>query len=212
VRVVLVLALAAVAGCGTRSQAVGGAAAPLTASGGPRVSTTPPSRTPAGGTQSPTPTPPAPVPTEFTTARMTGFGLTITFPVPADWQRSTAGSSDALSRTDAKVGDDLLLRVDLTDRGPGTAREVAERVEAGGRANRPNYERLGITDVPGVGDDAVDWRFTFDLAGRPVQVIDRQIVAGTGSVAVYLRAPVEFYGHYLPVWQRTAEGLTIRTS
>jgi hypothetical protein len=142
---------------------------------------------------------------------MTGSGLSITFPVPDAWTISSSRTAD-LSRTDVKVGDDVLLRVDLTAPAPGTARAGAEAAEARIRPGRPNYRRLGLTDVTDVGDDAVDWTFSYDLNGTPARVIDRQIVSGPGGIAVYLRAPARDYARYLPVWQRTAGELDIRTS
>jgi hypothetical protein len=142
---------------------------------------------------------------------MTGAGLTITFPVPDAWTISGSRTAE-LSRTDVAVGDEILLRVDLTAHGTGTARAEAEAAEAAIRPGRPNYQRLGIATVPGVGDDAVDWTFSYDVDGAPARVIDRLIRSGPGRVAVYLRAPAGSYGRYLPVWLRTARELSIRTS
>jgi hypothetical protein len=212
VLVVLAVTLVGTAGCGVRTEQVPGAAAPITATGTVGPSPGPATPSPTAGSSGPTPaaTPPVPVPTAFRTVTMTGSGLTISFPVPSAWTVASS-RTDELSRTDAKVGDDLLLRVDLTARGTGTAREGAEGVEAAIRPDRPTYERLDIAEVPGVGDDAVDWTFTYDQAGTPSEVIDRLILSGPGGVAVYLRAPVQFYGRYLPVWQRTARELTITT-
>jgi hypothetical protein len=103
----------------------------------------------------------------------------------------------------------VVLRIDLSDRGTGSAEDAAVRNEAA--ASLPGYRRLAITPVPGVGDDAVDWAFTFVRDGRR-QVVDRQILAGTARIAVYYSAPVALYQRYLPVWQRAAQGLTITTS
>jgi eukaryotic-like serine/threonine-protein kinase len=143
---------------------------------------------------------------------MTGSGLSITFPVPDGWTIARSTTPD-LSRTDAAVGADVLLRVDLTAGGTGTARSATEGLEADLAPGRPSYTRLDIADVAGAGDDAVDWTFTYDLdPGRPTRVIDRMIRSGPGAIAVYLRAPAELYDRYLPVWQRTTRDLTIRTS
>jgi hypothetical protein len=195
--IVLLVALAAT-GCAVRTETVPGQAAPLTATGSPAAT-------------APTPTA-TPTPTAFRTVNMTGAGLSITFPVPDDWtlDRSSTGE---LSRTDAAVGGEVLLRVDLTARGSGTARAGAESVEASIKPHRPGYARLGIADVDGVGDDAVDWSFRYELAGgTPARVIDRQILSGPGGIAVYLRAPAASYDRYLPVWQRVTRELVIRTS
>ncbi|HEY6745032.1 MAG TPA: hypothetical protein VI357_04865 [Mycobacteriales bacterium] len=194
VGVVLLVALAA-AGCGVRTGTVPGSAAPLTRSGSAPSSGPRPSATPGA----------------FRAVSMSGSGLSITFPVPDDWTVAQSRTAE-LSRTDAALGDEVLLRVDLTARGTGTARSGAEGVEAAIRPHRPSYTRLGLADVAGVGDDAVDWSFTYDLDGRPARVIDRQILSGRGAVAVYLRAPAASYDRYLPLWQRTTRDLDIRTS
>ena len=195
VGVVLVAALA-LTGCGVRTETVPGPAAPLTAS--------PSTTAPAGGT------PTGPTPAGFRTVSMTGSGLTITFLVPDDWTVARSRTAD-LARTDAGVGDAVLLRVDLTARSTGTARSWVEGNEADNMHLRPAYDRRDIVDVRGVGDDAVDWTFSYDQAGTPVQVIDRKILSGPGEVAVYLRAPVGDYARYLPVWRRATTALLIRT-
>lgn len=188
VGVVLLVAVAAT-GCTVRTETVPGPAAPLTATASPAT----------------------PAPSAFRNVSMTGSGLSITFPVPADWTATRSRTAD-LSRTDVKLGDDVLLRVDLTDRGKGTARAGAEAAEAAIEPGRPNYRRLGLETVTDAGDDAVDWTFSYDLDGTPARVIDRQIVSGPGGIAVYLRAPARDYARYLPVWQRTAGELSVRTS
>ena len=219
VGVVLLLALAAVAGCGTRSTTIPGAAAPLTGTG-----TAAPARTPATGgpgTRGPTAGGPAasgstgpsagplpPVPTDFRTMTMTGFGVTVTVPAPAAWT-STPSRSAALVRTDVGLADpEVLLRFDLGARGPGSAEDGAVRDESATRLE--GYRRLGITKVAGVGEDAVDWAFTFERDGTR-QVVDRRILAGTAAVAVYYSAPSALYQRYLPVWERAVRDLAITT-
>jgi hypothetical protein len=202
---VVLLVAVAVTGCGVRTGTVPGPAAPLTATASP---TTSPTTSP---TASPTTPASSTTPTAFRNVSMAGFGLSITFPVPDAWTLSRS-QTDTLTRTDVKVGDDVLLRVDLTAREPGTARAGAEAAETRIKPLRPNYRRLGLADVDGAGDDAVDWTFSYDLDGTPARVIDRQIASGPGGVAVYLRAPARDYARYLPVWQRTARELSITTS
>jgi hypothetical protein len=208
VGLVLVAALA-LTGCGVRTETVPGPAAPLTATPTPTSSpTTSPTTSPTG---SPTTQVPSTSPGGFRNVSMNGSGLSITFPVPADWTVTQSHGAD-LSRTDAALGDDVLLRVDLTARGTGTARSGAERNEASIKPTQPGYTRLDLADVDGAGDDAVDWSFTFDQNGTPARVIDRQILSGPGAIAVFLRAPAGSYRRYLPVWQRAAAALVIRTS
>lgn len=207
VGVVLVVALA-VTGCGVRTETVPGPAAPLTATGSPAATTPPPGTgaTPSGTTPSGT------SPAGFRNVSMTGFGLTIAFPVPVAWTVVQPRATPDLARTDAKVGDAVLLRVDLTARSTGTARSWVEGNEADNRRLRPAYDRRDVVDIRGVGDDAVDWTFTYNQGDTPVQVIDRKILSGPGEVAVYLRAPAASYARYLPAWQQAVGALVIRTS
>jgi hypothetical protein len=217
VGVVLLLALAATAGCGTRSATIPGAAAPLTRTGtvtpGP-TTPMPAPRNPSPSTDSPTadsPTPTAlpPVPTDFRTVTMNGYGVTVALPVPAGWTRKPS-TPPGLTRTDVDlVNPQVLVRIDLSARGPGSAQDAAIRNESATRLG--DYRRIAITRVPGVGDDAVDWAFTFQRDGTR-QVVDRQILSGPAAVAVYYSAPAELYQRYLPVWERAVRGLSIRTS
>ncbi|HEV7658201.1 MAG TPA: hypothetical protein VGP36_26170 [Mycobacteriales bacterium] len=198
VGVVLVLALAAGTGCAIRPDVVPGAAAPLTAtdSTGPASTDSP---TPSG---SPLP----PVPNDFRTLTMTGFGVTVTLPVPRDWA-ATPSKPDGLTRTDVDLQTpEVLLRIDLSARGPGSAADGAVRNEQD--TTLADYRRLAITPVDGVGEDAADWTFTFVRNGTR-QVVDRQIVDGDGGIAVYYSAPIELYKRYLPVWNQAVQGLTI---
>jgi hypothetical protein len=210
IEVVLLLALAGAAGCGTRSATIPGAAAPLTGTGtvtpGPTTPAPAPTPTP---TDSPTPTALPAVPTDFRTLTTSGFGVTVRLPVPAGW-------TDKPSRTDARIRTDVdlvdpqvLLRLDLSARAPGSAQDAAERTESATRLT--GYRRIGITRVPGVGDDAADWEFTFQRDGTR-QVVDRQILSGQAAIAVYYSAPSDLYRRYLPVWERAVRGLSITTS
>lgn len=199
-RVGVVLLLALAAGCAIRPDVVPGNAAPIT--GSPAGATPPTRPTPSG---SPLP----PVPSDFGALTMTGSGVTVTLPVPAGWTRKPS-SANGLDRTDVDLQDpEVLLRVDLAARGQGSAEAGAIRNESATRL--AGYRRLGITAVPGVGDDAVDWTFTFERDGTR-RVVDRQILSGTAGVAVYYSAPQDLYARYLPVWQRAVRDLKITTS
>ena len=171
-----------------------------------------PSPTPAPSTSSAAPQLPPPLPKRYQTLAMTGFGASISLPVPAGWT-SSDHDSDQRRNTDLvppQAPDLLLLRIDLTARGPGSAEDGAKRVEAA--ITSPRYRRLAFTAVPGVGDDAVDWYFTFDQDGRGMWVCDRQILAGTAGIAVYLRVPYELRETYRPLLRTVLDGLRIKTS
>jgi eukaryotic-like serine/threonine-protein kinase len=211
----LVLAVAVATGCGVRPAEVAGAAAPVTGTGpppatrSPTPASSPSSSGPTTAPSSPPVTTPPPVPEEYQTLTMRGFGATVRLPVPASWVRKPS-STGGLIRTDVDLEDpQVLLRIDLSARGSGSAADGAVRNEAG--AALPGYRRLAITPVAGVGDDAADWTFTFVRDGLR-RVVDRQILAGTAGIAVYYSAPDPLYQRYLPVWQRAVEQLTITTS
>lgn len=218
VGVVLLVALAAAAGCATRPEVVPGNAAPITRSPTPADATPPTPPTPAPLTPAPlTPANPTtsagsplpPVPAAFEALTMTGGGVSVTLPVPSEWTRKPS-STAGLDRTDVDLRNpEVLLRVDLTGRGQGTAEAGAIRAES--TVQLAGYHRLGVTAVPGVGDDAVDWTFTFERDGAR-RVVDRLILSGPAGVAVYYSAPQDLFARYLPVWQRAVSGLVIRTS
>jgi hypothetical protein len=207
VGVVLLFAVAAVTACGVRPEQVPGAAAPITATASASAS----ARPSTGATASPGPggTALPPVPTEFDPLNTTAFGVSVMLPAPADWTPKPSRTAGR-DRMEVDLGDpDVLLRVDVTARGEGSAADGARRNES--TAGLPGYRRIGITPVDGVGDDAVDWAFTFERDGTR-RVIDRQIVAGDAGVAIYYSAPEQLYQRYLPVWQRAVDQLAITTS
>lgn len=200
-RVLVGVLVLAAAGCGVRPDQVPGAAAPITATASPSAS--PSASAGPSGTGLP------PVPTEFSPLRTSAFGVSVTLPVPTDWTSKPSRTGE-LDRVDVDLEDpEVFLRIDVTARGPGSAEEGARRNESTSRL--PGYHRIGITAVDGVGDDAADWAFRFERDGTR-QVIDRQIVAGDGGIAVYYSAPEPLYQRYLPVWQRAVDQLAITTS
>lgn len=209
VGVVLLVALAASSGCATKPAVIPGNAAPIT---GSAAGMTPaPITGSAAGTTPATPSgsPLPPVPADFRALTMTGFGVSVTLPVPSGWTGKPS-SATGLNRTDVDLQNpEVLLRVDLSARGPGSAEAAAIRTESG--TQLAGYQRLDIAAVSGAGDDAVDWTFTFERDGSR-RVVDRQILSGTAGVAVYYSAPQDLYARYLPVWQRAVRDLEIKTS
>lgn len=198
-RLWVVLVLAA-AGCAARPETVTGPAAPIIVGSGPATTA---SATPTGRSAAP------PGRADYTTLTTTGFGVSVRIPVPVGWTRELS-STAGLTRTDVDLVDpQVLLRIDLSARGRGSAQDGTLRNEKS--AGLAGYRRLGIAPVPDVGDDAVDWTFTFERDGTR-QVVDRQIVSGTAGVAVYYSAPQKLYRRYLPVWKNAVRGLSITTS
>src|SRR5829696_5777741 len=120
-------AAAVLTGCATTPVPVPGEAAPVVAVTGsaqsqatssPTTPTTSPSPTPAPTSR--TPQVPPRLPNRYETLAMTGFGASISLPVPAGWT-SSAHDSDQRRNTDLvppQAPDLLLLRIDLTARGP----------------------------------------------------------------------------------------------
>lgn len=190
----------AVAGCVAGPVRVEGEPAPLTApTGAPTPSRPAPVASPGG-----TPV----LPRAYVEHTLSRSGVTIRLPVPAGW-----------SLTEKEYGVDfgdpsgrLLLRLDIRERrgeavGLTAARawELSEPEISRGLAN---YRRLGIVAVPGVGDSAADWTFTFDR-GVTRQVVDRGISVGPVTVAIYFSAEQQLYDAMLPVFTRAAGGLVI---
>lgn len=187
------------AGCARGPDEVSGQADPVTA-----VTTTPaatPSRPAPVVRPSGTATPPS----AYGPFELTGQGLTVRLPVPTHW---------SLTRTSRGVdfGDPtgtVLLRVEIVARGAATARAGWEAAEVGFRRQLPGYQRLGLADVPGVGDNAADLTFTFVRDGVTRRVIDRGIVVGDAAMAIYYSAPQDAYDRTAPVFDRASRDLEI---
>ena len=65
--------------------------------------------------------------------------------------------------------------------------------------------------MPGVGESAVDWSFTFtDDQGRR-QVIDRMLVQGSAAVAVYYSTTQRDFERLMPIWQQAVQRLVIES-
>jgi hypothetical protein len=194
------------AGCAAAPTRIAGDPAPLTASGSASLPanasgaspTSPPSTSPAS-TASPI------VPPSYTPFRLSGAGVTISVPVPTGWQRS--GNATRVDFRDATG--QILLRVELQQRMASTARQAWEAADRNARATFQGYRLLGITDVPGVGDSAADWRFSFERDGVRRRVVDRGILSGDAGLAVYYSAPEPHYRRLAPVWDTAIAGLSI---
>jgi hypothetical protein len=190
----LVAGLVLVTGCAAAPTEVPGRAGPLAVSASP-------SRAPVATRPSGTPTPPA----AYVPHTLRRLGVAVTLPVPADWSRTDTGRGVDFGDPTGNV----LLRVEVVAAGAPTARAVWESAEAGFRAALPGYRRLGLADVPGVGDDAADLTFTFDRDGVTRRVIDRGIVVGGAHVAVYYSAPQDAYDRMAPVFDRASRDLVL---
>lgn len=197
---------AAIAGCAPAPQRVPGTPPPLTADAGTATGT--PQTTPSRPPPVLAPTGAAALPRSFAPYTRSAFGVTIRLPVPADWSMDE-------SPYGADFGDPsgrLLLRIEIRELAGtavgATAAQAWELIEPAVSSRLANYRRLDIVDVPGIGDSAADWTFTFDRGVRR-QVIDRGISVGTVSVAVYFSAEQTLYGSMLPVFTKVVDGLVI---
>lgn len=196
----IVAAVVLLAGCaGPRS--VPGTPEPLSAPGATAPTPTPtPSRPAPVATPSGTPV----LPTAYVTHTLQARGVTLQVPVPATW---------SLDRTEFGVdlGDPsgrLLLRLEIRPVAERDAVRGWEAYEPTLKQDLDDYRRIDLSPVAGVGDSAADLRFTF---GKQTvrQVIDRGIVAGDASIAVYFSAEQRNYAEMLPVFGRAVGGLTI---
>lgn len=190
------LAALVLAGCAREPREVAGPAGPVTATPTAGASRPAPVTSPSG---SPTP------PTRYAPYELRREGLTARLPVPADW---------SVSRTQRGVdfGDPtgtVLLRVEIVPRSTRTARESWLAAEAAFRRDLPGYRRLGLADVPGVGDSAADLTFTFTRDGVTRRVIDRGIVKGGAALAIYYSAPQDVYDRTAPVFDRASRDLRL---
>lgn len=185
------------AGCsGAPEEVPGPAGAVVAATSGPAATRPAPAPRPSG-----TPTPPA----AYAPYELAREGVTVRLPVPVDW---------SLTRTERGVdfGDPsgtVLLRVEVVARSVPTARAGWEAAEAGFRRTLPGYRRLGLADVPGVGDNAADLTFTFVRDGVTRRVIDRGIVVGGAALAIYYSAPQDAYDRMAPVFDQASRGLRL---
>ncbi len=71
------------------------------------------------------------------------------------------------------------------------------------------YSRLDLVAVPGVGESAVDWSFTFRGPDGLRQVIDRMVVQGSAAIAVYYRTTQRDFDRLVPIWQQAVARLVI---
>lgn len=206
---------AALAGCAVGApRLVDGTPAPLSASpsgtaaatGSPVPAATRPSGSPtAAGVPA--------LPAGYRSFVLTAYGATVRLDVPTEWTERTddrTGDEPAVVRNFGDATETLLVKVEISPRaGRRDAREGLAAYEP--VVPVKNYRRLSIVDVPGVGDSAVDWTFTFTSAtdGRLRRVADRLVVSGDASVAVYFSALSQDYSRLLPIWQRGVGTLEI---
>jgi hypothetical protein len=210
-RVGLVAAVlaAALAGCTPPPpERVPGDPAPVTAapSGGTALAPAP-TRRPG----SPTPASVPLLPTGYEGFELTGHGVTARLMVPSGWLRKPISARPGAVGTDFVDPSGLqLFRVEIVARvGDRTARQGFEAYEPTVRL--PDYRRLDLIDVPGVGESAVDWSFTFEGAGGLRQVVDRMVVQGPAAVAVYYRTVQRDFERLVPIWQHAVARLVIES-
>ena len=101
------------------------------------------------------------LPTGYEGFELTGHGVTARLTVPSGWMRRPISPRDDAVGTDFIDPSELqLFRVEIVAReGNRTARQGFEAYEPS--VGLPGYSRLDLVAVPGVGESAVDWSFTF---------------------------------------------------
>ena len=203
---VVVLA-AALAACTSPPEPVPGHPAPVTVGPtGGTASALGPTRPPGSATPAGVPQ----FPTGYEVFKVTSHGVTARLTVPSGWSR-TPTTHDAAVGTqfvDAsgvqKFRVEILARVDHR-----TARQGFEAYEPTVRLRE--YRRLHLVDVPGVGESAVDWSFSFTEDHERRQVIDRMLVQGSAAVAVYYSTTQRDFERLMPIWQQAVERLVIES-
>jgi eukaryotic-like serine/threonine-protein kinase len=186
----------ALSACSVGPERVPGVPAPLAAVTPSPSASRPPPRTEPSGT--------AVEPTQYVPYTFRGQGVTATVPVPANW---------SLTKTPygADFGDPsgrLLLRLEIRERTAGDAVRGWELYEPELSERLTNYRRVDLVAVSGYGDSAADLTFTFDRDG-PRRVIDRSVLSGQASIAIYFSAEQAAFDRTSRVFSLVADGLTI---
>jgi hypothetical protein len=201
----VVVVLAALVACTPPPERVPGDPAPVTVgpSGGTASAvgpTRPPgSATPAGVAQ---------FPTGYEVFEVTGHGVTARLTVPSVWSRTPITHDGAVGTQFVDPSGAQKFRVEILARADGrTARQGFEAYEP--TVGLREYRRLDLVDVPGVGESAVDWSFSFTDDHEPRQVVDRMLVQGSAAVAVYYSTTQADFERLMPIWQQAVERLVI---
>lgn len=209
------LVVLSLTGCAAAPTRIAGDPAPLIGSGSARPASSGPAGSPTSPSSSPSSSPPTStaaaepvVPASYTRFQFSGAGVTVSLPVPAGWQRT--GTATRVDFRDATG--QILLRVELGARTSGTARQEWQAADTNARSTFEGYRLLGITDVSGAGDNAADWRFSFERDGVRRRVVDRGIRSAGAGLAVYYSAPEPQYSRLTPVWDTAIAGLSISPS
>jgi hypothetical protein len=207
---------AAVAGCTPGPpEPIAGDPAPVTVAPTGSV-TSAPTRPPG----SPTPAGVPQLPTGYQGFELTVHGVTAWLPVPSGWSppKRYSRSSGAQGVPPAVVTDfddptgAQRLRVEIMARQAPTAQKGFEAYEPMLAGDLDDYERLGRVEVvPGVGESAVDVRFTFTSGEdrRLQQAVDRMIVLGSAGVAVYYRTLQRDFKRLEPIWRHAVDRLVL---
>ena len=204
--VVVVLA-AALAACTPPPERVPGDPAPVTvgSSGGtaPALGPTRPpgSATPAGVPQ---------FPIGYEVFEETGHGVRARLAVPSGWSRTPITHDGAVGTQFVDPSGAQKFRVEIVARvDHRTARQGFEAYEPTVRLR--DYRRLDLIDVPGVGESAVDWSFSFTEDHGRRQVVDRMLVQGSAAVAVYYSTTQQDFERLMPIWQQAVERLVVES-
>ena len=198
---------AVLAGCAPPPpEHIPGDPAPVTmAPSGGTASAPAPTRRPGSSTPAGVPQ----LPTGYQRFELTGHGVTARLTVPSGWSRRPISARPGAVGTDFVDPSGLqLFRVEITARvGDRTARQGFEAYEP--TVGLPDYRPLDLVDVPGVGESAVDWSFTFNGAGGLREVVDRMVVQGQAAIAIYYRTAQRDFERLVPIWRQAVAQLVI---
>jgi len=199
---------AALAGCAPPPpERVPGDPGPVTVAPSGGSATAPAPTRPPG---SPTPAGMPQFPTGYEDFELTGHGVTVRLTVPSGWSRTPITHDDAVGKEFVDASRAQRFRVEIIQRADDqTARQGFEAYEP--TLNLREYSPLYLRDVPGVGESAVDWSFTFAGAGGRRQVVDRMVVQGPASIAVYYSTMQGDFKRLVPIWQLAVARLIIES-
>ncbi|MEU7238666.1 serine/threonine-protein kinase [Streptomyces sparsogenes] len=169
---------------------------------------------PSGSTSSSAPTYKIPpVPAGYHRVQLEEFGVSL--PVPDDWERQPDSSPDGTVDGTQEVRfldptQKVRLMVNVLDSAGPDHVEHFEEVEAQLQKSYPIYHRMRMSetkyrDLPGA-----IWEFKFQGRERWYRAIDLGFgEEGGKAYAIYLSAPADEWGDYLPVFRNVRDGFKI---
>ncbi|OMI33355.1 serine/threonine-protein kinase [Streptomyces sparsogenes] len=154
-----------------------------------------------------------PLPAGYHRVQLEEFGVSL--PVPDGWNRQPNSSPDGTVDDTQEVRfldptQKVRLMVNVLDSaGPNQVRHF-EELETKLKETYPGYERMRMQPTKYRGQPGAIWEFKFQGRERWYRAIDLGFgVEGGKEYAIYLSAPADEWGDYLPVFRNVKEGFKI---